>query len=128
MVRGEIPWTGQGRPGNGGRNFERGSKLVHKSLFSGVLRRSDQSQSLTKRCAFAWRSRICLCTPVLRTGRSLHPRFSVVFGVFGIWDYPHEGQLSTSCRPLAEGWAFPGAPEFVRQGSYQFEFDCYTGR
>ena len=27
-------------------------------------------------------------------------------------------------------WAFPGsgAPEFVRQGSYQFEFNVYTGR
>ena len=31
MVKGKIPWTGQGRPGNGGENFERGSKLVHKS-------------------------------------------------------------------------------------------------
>ena len=30
--------------------------------------------------------------------------------------------------PPPEGWAFPGAPAFVRQGSYQFEFDCYTGR
>ena len=100
-VRGEIPWTGQGRPGNGGENFERGSKLVHKSLWFGVLVRSDQSQSLTKRCAFVWRSRICLCTPVLRTGRSLHPRFCVVFGVFGIWGYPHEGQLFPWCPPLA---------------------------
>ena len=27
-------------------------------------------------------------------------RFSVIFGVFGIWSYPHEGQLSTSRRPL----------------------------
>ena len=30
--------------------------------------------------------------------------------------------------PPPEGWAFPGAPEFVRQGSYQYEFDCWTGR
>ena len=30
--------------------------------------------------------------------------------------------------PPPEGWAFPGAPEFVRQGSYQYEFDAYTGR
>ena len=29
---------------------------------------------------------------------------------------------------LAHKWAFPGAPEFVRQGSYQFEFNAYTGR
>ena len=29
--------------------------------------------------------------------------------------------------PPPEGWAFPGAPAFVRQGSYQFEFDAYTG-
>jgi len=29
--------------------------------------------------------------------------------------------------PPPEGWAFPGAPEFVRQGSYQFEFNVYTG-
>ena len=30
--------------------------------------------------------------------------------------------------PPPEGWAFPGAPEFVCQGSYQFEDDVYTGR
>ena len=100
MVRGKIPWTGQGRPGNGGEIFERGSKLVHKSLWFGVLVRSDQPQSLTKRCAFVWRSRICLCTFVLRTGRSLHLRFCVIFGVFGIWGYPHEGQLFPWCPPL----------------------------
>ena len=100
MVRGEIPWTGQGRPGNGGEIFERGSKLVHKSLWSGVLGRSDQSQSLTKRCAFVWRSLICLWALIWRTGSSLGPRFSVIFGVFGIWGYPHEGQLFPWCPPL----------------------------
>ena len=30
--------------------------------------------------------------------------------------------------PPPEGWAFAGAPAFVRQGSYQFEFDCWTGQ
>ena len=30
--------------------------------------------------------------------------------------------------PPPEGWAFPGAPEFVRQGSYQFEYNAYTGQ
>ena len=30
--------------------------------------------------------------------------------------------------PPLEGWPFPGAPKFVRQGSYQFEFNVYTGR
>ena len=29
---------------------------------------------------------------------------------------------------MGSGWAFPGAPEFVRQGSYQFEFNAHTGR
>ena len=31
----------------------------------------------------------------------MHPRFCVVFGVFGIWGYPHEGQLFPWCLPLA---------------------------
>jgi len=35
---------------------------------------------------------------------------------------------SVAKLPPPEGWAFPGAPAFVRQGSYQFEFDAYTGR
>ena len=31
--------------------------------------------------------------------------------------------------PPPEGWAFPGgAPEFVRQSQYTFEFNAYTGR
>ena len=41
------------------------------------------------------------------------------------------GPTSWSMVPLIpppEGWAFAGAPAFVRQGSYQFEFDCWTGR
>jgi len=30
--------------------------------------------------------------------------------------------------PPPEGWAFPGAPEFVHQGPYQSEFNVYTDR
>ena len=30
--------------------------------------------------------------------------------------------------PPPEGWAFPGAPEFVRQSQYTSEFNAYTGR
>ena len=38
------------------------------------------------------------------------------------------GGIMVPFIPPPEGWAFPGAPEFVRQGSYQFEFNAYTGR
>ena len=30
--------------------------------------------------------------------------------------------------PTPGGWVFPGAPEFVRQSQYQFEYNAYTGR
>ena len=38
------------------------------------------------------------------------PRFSVFFGVFGIWGYPHEGQLFPWCPPLAQSNGGDDAP------------------
>ena len=43
----------------------------------------------------------------LRVGVTILPlgrRFCVIFGVFGIWGYPHEGQLFPWCPPLG-AWA-----------------------
>jgi len=40
-----------------------------------------------------------------------------------IWGRPYGAP-----HPAPEGWAFPGAPEFVRQSQYTFEFNAYTGR